>query len=248
MLTDGKQNELLLPVVDLWRSPEDSLPIPLQVAEFPPPPAMPDAVLLLRLLLSSQIADLHAIADVIRNDVGLTAQLFRLAAIERGGRATNILNIGDLVVQIGLEKLKDLAAETRLNPLLPQGDAANNRERFWLHARLTARISEELAGETTPANREASYVAGLLRHLGSLPALLGWELPGWMPANAGEIGYQMAKTWQLPAVLADVVRGDERYCTSPKAYSLLRLVNMADERAARWESTGTPMRSAWAWS
>jgi HD-like signal output (HDOD) protein len=69
-----------------------------------------------------------------------------------------------------------------------------------------------------------------------------------MPTGAGEIGYQMAKTWQLPIVLADVIRGDDRACTSRKAYSLLRLVNMADERAARWESTGTPMRSAWAWS
>jgi HD-like signal output (HDOD) protein len=248
MLTEGKQNGLLLPVGDLGGAPESSLPIPLQVAEFPPPPSMPDAVLLLRLLLSSHTADLHAITDVIRNDVGLTAQLFRLAALERGGRATNILNVGDLVVQIGLEKLKNLAAETKLNPLHPQGNAPRTRDRFWLHARLTARIAEELAGETTPSNREAAYVAGLLRHLGSLPAVLGWELPGWMPTGAGEIGYQMAKTWQLPVVLADVIRGDDRACTSRKAYSLLRLVNMADERAARWESTGTPMRSAWAWS
>jgi hypothetical protein len=29
---------------------------------------------------------------------------------------------------------------------------------------------------------------------------------------------------------------------------LLRLVNMADERAARWESVGAPMRSAWLYS
>jgi HD-like signal output (HDOD) protein len=248
MLADGKQNELLLPVGDLRRNPESSLPIPLQVAEFPPPPSMPDAVLLLRLLLSSHTADLHAITDVIRNDVGLTAQLFRFAALERGGRATSTLIVGDLVVQIGLEKLKGLAAETKLNPLHPQSAAPQARERFWTHARLTARISEELAGETTPTNREAAYVAGLLRHLGSLPALLGWEMPGWMPSSAGEIGYQMAKAWRVPVVLADVIRGDDRACTSQKAYSLLRLVNMADERAARWESTGTPMRSAWAWS
>jgi HD-like signal output (HDOD) protein len=226
----------------------ESLPTVLQTTDFPLPPAMPDAVLLLRLLVSSQSADLHAITDVIRNDVGLTVQLFRLAALERSGRAASTLNIGDLVIQLGLEKLKKLAAETKLNPLQPQNAAPQARERFWMHARLAARISEELAGEAATANREAAYVAGLLRNLGSLPALLGWEIPDWMPANIGEIAYRMAKSWQLPAVLADVVRGDDKACTSHKAYSLLRLVNMADERAARWESVGAPMRSAWLYS
>jgi HD-like signal output (HDOD) protein len=251
MLTDGKPNEILLAVGDPGRSPEAALPISLQTwqgNEFPLPPAMPDAVLLLRLLLSSHIADLHAITDVIRNDVGLTAQLFRLAAVERNGRPTSILNVGDLIVQIGLDRLKSLAAATKLNPLQPQNDVPQAREQFWMHARLTARISEELVGETTPMNREAAYVAGLLRHLGELPALLGWEMPEWMQSCTGDLGYQMAKAWQLPIVLADVIRGDDRACTSQQAHFLLRVVNMADERAARWESTGTPMRSAWAWS
>jgi HD-like signal output (HDOD) protein len=248
MLADGKQNVSILSLGGPGLSPEGSLSIALQAAQFPLPPAMPDTVLLLRLLLSSHTADLHAITDVIRNDVGLTARLFHLAALERGGRATTILNVGDLVVQVGLEKLKNLAAETKLNPLQPQNAAPQARERFWMHARLTARISEELAGDATPANREAAYVAGLLRHLGALPALLGWEMPSWSPGSLGEIGYGMAKAWQLPLVLADVIRGNDSACTSQKAHSLLRLVNLADERAARWESTGTPMRSAWVWS
>jgi HD-like signal output (HDOD) protein len=251
MLADGKQNESFLPAGDSRRTAENKLPISLQATEgteLPLPPAMPDAVLLLRLLLCSQVADLHAITDVIRNDVGLTVQLLRLAAMERSGRPTSVLSLGDLVVQIGVEKLKGLAAETRLNPLHPQNAAPQARERFWTHSRLTARISEELAGEATAAGREAAYVAGLLRHLGALPALLGWELPGWTPGSLGEIGYRMAKAWHLPPVLADVIRGDDRACTSQKAYSLLRLVNMADERAVRWESAGTSMPSTFAFS
>src|SRR5271170_4739250 len=123
MLADGKQSELLLRVVDAGRGPGGSLPISLQVSELALPPAMADAVLLLRLLLSSHIVDLHAITDVIRNDVGLTVQLFRLAALERGGRAASTLNVADLIVQVGLDKLKRLAAETGLNPLYPRNAA-----------------------------------------------------------------------------------------------------------------------------
>jgi len=244
MLADGKQIESVLAVSDPRRVAEGALPISLQAQdgmEFPLPPAMPDAVLLLRLLSSSHIADLHAITDVIRNDVGLTVQLLRLAAIERTGRTLSMLNIGDLVVQVGLEKLKDLAAQTKLNPLPPQNAAPQARERFWTHARLTARICEELAGETTAAGREAAYIAGLLRHLGALPALLGWELPASTSGSSGELGYRLANAWHLPPVLADVIRGDDKACTSQKAYALLRLVNVADERAARWESAGTSM-------
>lgn len=248
MLADGKQNESFLPVGDPRRNPEHSLPISLQTTEFPLPPAMPDAVLLLRLLVAAHSADLRAITDVIRNDVGLTVQLFRLGAAECDGRPTRTVDVGDIVVQVGLDRLKGLAAETKLNPFQPQNVAPQARERFWMHARLTARIAEELAGETAPANREAAYVAGLLRRVGTLPAVLGWETPLWTSSSSGEIGYRMAKAWQLPIVLADVIHGDESACTSQESYSLLRLVNMADERALRWELSGTPLRSAWAWS
>jgi len=248
MLVNGKRNGSFLPVADSGRSPESSLPIPLQLAEFPLPPAMPDAVLLLRLLASASVTDLHAITEVIRNDVGLTAQLLRIAALERGERPTGTLNIGELLVQVGLDKLKILAAETRLNPIHPHNAPPQARERFWMHARLTARICEEMAGETTPANRDAAYVAGLLRHLGALPDLLGWKMPAWTPNSPGEIGYRMAKAWRLPTLLTDVIRGDDKACTSQKGYALLRLVNVADERATRWESAGVPMHTAFAWS
>jgi HD-like signal output (HDOD) protein len=251
MLADGKPSESLFTATGPRRAAESSLPTSLRAPqgnEFPLPPAMPDAVLLLRLLVSSHSADLHAITDVIRNDVGLTVQLFRLAALERNGRAASTLDVGDLVVQIGLSQLKGLAAKTKLNPLLPPHAAPQARERFWMHARLTARIAEELAGETTPANREAAYIAGLLRHLGALPGLLGWEIPQWTTDSLGEAGYRMAKAWQFPAILADVIRGDDTACTSSKAYALLRLVKVADERAVRWESAGMPLHSSCAWS
>ena len=247
MLANGNKRESLFTAGD--RQPvKGAIPTSLQAGqgtEFPLPPAMPDAVLLLRLLLSSHTADLHAVTDVIRNDIGLTVQLFRLAALERRGRATGTLNVGDLVIEIGLEKLRSMAAETRLNPIYPQNAAPQARERFWMHARLTARISEELAGETTPANREAAYAAGLLRRLGELPALLGWNASEGLQGSPAEIGYSMAKAWHFPAILTDVIRGDDRACTSQRAYSLLRLVNVADERAARWESGSSTYSTSW---
>jgi HD-like signal output (HDOD) protein len=248
MLTDGKQNESLLPVGYSNLCSEPAVPISLPAVDFPLPPAMPDAVLLLRLLLSSHSADLYAITDVVRNDLGLTIQLFHLAATERHGRATNILDIGNLIVLIGVEKLKALATQSRLNAL-PMRDAAPcARDQFWRQARRSARICEELAAEIATENREAAYVAGLTHQLGMLPSLLGWGVPAERPERSGEIGYHMAKSWQIPALLADVIRGDATACTSRRAHSLLRLVNLANERGARWNSKATTSPSAWAWA
>jgi HD-like signal output (HDOD) protein len=237
MLADGKQNALLVALSEPQKQTDPPLTASVAVphkASFPGLPAMPDAILLLRLLLYANVADLYAITDVIRNDVGLTAQLLRLAAHEYGKHPFS-LNITDIVIDLGIDKLKKLATEIKLNPAPVKNSPPQAREKFWSHARLTARIAEGIADESAPANRDAAYVAGLLRHIGSLPSLLGWDISLWMPCSVGELGYHMAKSWQLPSVLADVIRGDDRACTSHKAYSLLRLVNTADERTTRWE-------------
>src|SRR5215813_12486337 len=114
MLADGNNNQRLVPVEQLERNSERSLPVSLQNldgVDFPLPPAMPEAVLLLRLLVSGGCADLHAITEVIRNDVGLAVQLLHMAARECVPRVANTLSIGETVVQVGLPNLRSLAAQ-----------------------------------------------------------------------------------------------------------------------------------------
>lgn len=77
-------------------------------------PAMPEAVAQLQLLAASHIVDLQAITDVIRNDVGLTVQLLQLVARNLGKRAGSISNLEELVVHLGLEQLRTMAAESVL--------------------------------------------------------------------------------------------------------------------------------------
>lgn len=216
-----------------------SLPVTLQAWQPPAcplPPAMPGAVLLLQLLVSSYTGDLHAITDVIRNDVGLTVRLFRLAGLAPI-RRSGPLSVEELVVQVGVQNLRDLATDATLLPPPPvhHGDS-QPWERFWTHARLTGRIAEGLAVQSTLAVRQSAYVAGLLRHLSVLPELLAWNLPGWDLARYGEVGNRLAAAWHLPEVLADVIRGDDKACGSRDSYALLVLADMADERARRWES------------
>jgi len=242
MLADGTTDDLQT-ISDAVPDTEATIPPPLRAFL---PPAMPDAALLLRLLASTHNVDLQAISDVIRNDIGLVVGLFHRAAFERRLRPTTVLNIGELVIHAGLSNLKTLAAEARLHAVNSNDCAGRICERFWMRSRSAARLAEELAEDTEL--REPAYIAGLLRNAGTLPAVLGWRAPGIGVGSAGEIGYQLAKVWQLPIVIAEVIRGDERACTSQKAVSLLRLANLADQRVAEWESARVGTFSIVKWS
>lgn len=212
-----------------------------KTSDYPALPAMPDSVLLLELLSSSHSADLHSITEIIRNDIGLTVEVLRLAAAEPGRRFGSILNIGSLVVEIGMERLKNLASATQIVMRQSQADDTPQLcEMFWRHARRVALISEELAKRTGSENCEVAYLAGLLRHLGSLPALLGWNVPNSNAQNPGDVGSRLAKAWQFPPILIDVIRGNESACTSVRARRLLRLVNDADAWASRLEFVSFP--------
>ncbi len=202
-------------------------------SEFPSPPAMPDAVVLLELSLASNIADLNAVTGLIRTDVGLTVELLRLAFRERGRHRASCLSLGELAVDLGLEKLRTMAAATTLLSSRAQGKVAFDAcQEFWKRARQTAQIAEELALEISATIREAAYIAGLLCHVGMLPRLLGWAVPGIESADPAELGFRMIEAWKFPSLLVEAIRGDEQACTSPQALGLLRLIRTADRQAA----------------
>jgi len=204
-----------------------------QNAEFPLPPAMPGAVVLLELQLASNVVDREAITRLIRNDVGLTVQLLRLARAQGLGRRAGHLSVGELVVHLGLEKLRTMAAGTRLLACQPEGNARFEAcKAFWMRARRTAHAAEELAAHTSARMRETAYVAGLVCHLGRLPAVLDWKIPGIESIHPAKIGFHMAKAWKFPSILVEIIRRDEQACTSFAARRLLRLVNAADRQAS----------------
>jgi HD-like signal output (HDOD) protein len=215
-----------------WNEPPREF-VPRTGTEFPLPPAMPGAVALLQLELASNVADLEAITRLIRNDVGLTTQLLRLTFGQPSKHRTGHLGVGEMVVHLGVEKLKAMAAGTRLLVGQPVGNLRFEAcKEFWMRARRTAHLAEELAAGTSARMRETAYVAGLLYHVGELPALLDWKIPGIESLHPAIIGFRMAKAWHFPSILAEIIGRDEAACTSFAARRLLRLINAADRQAS----------------
>ena len=209
-----------------------SLPTHSQVecgAALPDLPALAKSGVLLQMLLASNVVDLEAITQVIRDDVGLTTQFLRLALREFPHVSRRSLKLQELVVHVGLQALGAMAAGTKLLGCTPGDDVdVQACSAFWARARQTAHTAEQVAAEISPEDRDLAYLAGLLRRLGSLPVLLSWRIPGFDLASPGEIGLRVAKSWNFPPVLVDVIRGDQRACRSRKSRWLLRLINSAE--------------------
>jgi len=219
----------------LLRATQAVFPASSQVFEIACPAVKPEVLLFFEMLLSAQVIDLRTITQVIRTDVGLTVQLLRLAAEESKGGASAVVDIEDLVVLLGIDRLKSVLDRVTVLSGHPRGEAGlNTYGRFCMHARLTALIAEELAAETATVRQEDAYLAGLLRHVGAIPFVLGWKIPEVEGIDTGEVGDYLARNWRLPAVLVDIIRGNRELC-APSALALFDVVNTADQHAFRLE-------------
>lgn len=79
-----------------------------------PIPASAEAVAQLQLLASSHIVDLEAITNVIGNDAGLRIQVLQLSARKCRKEAESISSLSELIVFLGLEQLRIMAAQVTL--------------------------------------------------------------------------------------------------------------------------------------
>ncbi len=153
----------------------------------------------MELLLAERSVDLRAAAEIIRNDLGATLEILRLAGREAGGTAPSarmedclaVLPTAAWMEAVSTEAIERVAAtEIRLGELTA----------FWERARAFAYACWLVAEHTDGICPEEAYLVGLLRDAAQLPALLGWPPYGASPA-------QLAEHWQLSELLSLVVTG-----------------------------------------
>ena len=223
--------------VDSTRS--STFPLPGE-AEFSGPPAMPNALLRLELSLSAFVIDLQDVTNIIKSDVGLTVQLLRLAARTTEQSKGKIGAISEIAIQVGVDGLGALVAQTEPLPdHFRSHTGLSASERFWMHSRLTALIAEELAGQSSEVAPGEAYLAGLLCHVGDLPSVLGWAAADSGTTDSRNTGYRMAKAWELPCALTEVIGGYGEVCRTPESRTLLDLAEAADHWASRLEFLAT---------
>src|SRR5882724_9795198 len=187
-------------------------------------PTLPNYVLDLNALLSSQSVDLKKVGVVIRTDPSLSAQVLRLCNSALFGLRRRVISIEQAAVLLGTERLRTLVLTCSVMQFAGKRLPQEQLLPFWQHSFLAALLSERIARQVDYFEKEQAYLGGLLHDIGQLPL---WMLvleeesrnrplpPADWPDNCAvereyfgmdhcKVGRWMAVTWNFMPSFLDV--------------------------------------------
>jgi len=174
---------------------------------FPDLPSMPGPLLKLQLALNAPTADVAAISEAIRSDIGLAARFLPVAVRDVRALPEQLPRFEELVIHLGLGRIRLLAAQAVILTRHPNGPTDLRAcERAWKRARLTALAAEYLAARTGAVDSDRAYVAGLFHHLGYCLRSLHRDGRHAQATDPHELGYLFACDWNFPEVILESMR------------------------------------------
>jgi putative nucleotidyltransferase with HDIG domain len=191
-------------------------------------PAFAELPARLAALMANPNSGVDEFDKAIKPDPGTTANLLRLANSAYFGLSRRIGTAREAISILGLKRVYDVAALTAVQRALPDrlpGYELTSKG-YWQHCVAVAVLSEGLArahGGQPPA---LAFTAGLMHDIGKLvlgeflslhaaEVLARMRSQGVTLINAerevlgvdhGEIGFELARAWHLPEVVAAVIR------------------------------------------
>ncbi|MCR5386827.1 MAG: HDOD domain-containing protein [Treponema sp.] len=213
-------------------------------------PQFPENITAINKLLNDPDSKMSDIAMQISNDVSLTGELLKMVNSAAFALASPCHSITDAVKLVGLRGIKNLlfSIGTMQTFKAVSGDKAD----LWTHAYQVAFYSYNLARNFFAGKRaiiEDSYICGLLHDMGKIifetshPDLLEkvkavCESKGISAdlierliagVNHGEIGSEVAKKWNFPEVIVNVIKYHHDPEDAPDdVKSLTSIVYLAD--------------------
>ena len=165
----------------------------------PPLPVLASTLVQLDLLLDQKNIDLHAITDVLLEDIGAVLQLLRVSASENRRPA----GIKDCVALLGCKQLPELLAPSGVGGI---GRGTNNVVSLWQRARLTAEICRTLAQRSNEVDPSDAYLAGLLHEVGRIPATLSWKLKCIDLNDYPAVERCLVREWGIPGFVESTLQ------------------------------------------
>ncbi|MEA3287215.1 MAG: HDOD domain-containing protein [Candidatus Marinimicrobia bacterium] len=213
-------------------------------------PAMPVVVDKLRQLLADPDVDFRELADVLKYDPGMTANLLRLANSAYFGFRTQADNIRQCVSRLGTKRMGELVMTAAVGPVmqgqikgydLPAGE-------LWKHSIAVAIGTEQLAGLLGLQIPEDAFTAGLLHDIGKIimgtfievdtgPILELVEEQGVtfdeaerqvLGIDHAEIGALLFEKWNFPSAIINTARWHHAPQNFGAESLVLNLVHIAD--------------------
>lgn len=186
-------------------------------------PSLPAAVL--EVISSFENADIevHALADKIGHDQGLSARILRMANSSFYGLPRQVGSIPNAVVVLGFSTVRSLALAASIAAVFPASSATFSWSDYWKRSMAAAMYARALA-KCLKLNPEIAFTAGLFHDIGL--AALAFGAPQQLAeaqaaAGTGDLlaaerallgfdhallGGEVARQWHFPSAIEAAIR------------------------------------------
>jgi HD-like signal output (HDOD) protein len=151
--------------------------------------------------------EVQKVVDLVAQDTALTAQCLHLANSPLFGRWQSVDTVRGAVMALGLQRMREIAMSCCVLRIFPKEKTDMDPIAFWEHSMGCALVCRQFAHKIGFANREKTYLAGLLHDLGIVVNL--WLLPSEFDG-----AYQMARRQQIPLCEAEMSTLGFTHCES----------------------------------
>lgn len=190
-------------------------------------------------------SSLESVARNIERDPVIAAKVLRLANSARFRGAREATSVEDAAMRLGFNTLRTLVLASAMTGAF-KVDTGFNLKTFWIRSFRVASIARTLAKQLK-LDADAAFTCGMMHNIGEL--LIQTGAPDFArrlnrqpqreaAAHAAEetlqlgfgypeVGAELARRWQLPALIQDAIAYQARPSQAPGAGSYSRLVAQA---------------------
>ncbi|HEV8542159.1 MAG TPA: HDOD domain-containing protein [Verrucomicrobiae bacterium] len=148
------------------RSPSDILRSVEQIAFLPPAFELIPRLLV---LLQDPEGNSESLADAIRLDAGLTADVLHISNTVFFASNRRIETLQEAIMRLGLREIYQIVTKVIASPLLgDSGQTGFQRFDLWRHSLACAVAAKILANDTGASDPEVAFTAGLLHDVGKV--------------------------------------------------------------------------------
>lgn len=184
-------------------------------------PAMPNVMVKALNVIKDEGSGLNDLADVMCYDQALTTQVLRLVNSAYYGFAQQITSINKALPLIGMDQAKNIIITFAMKPML----TSRGGKEMWEHSIRTAVACEYLAKEFKIMDSSDAFVIGFLHDIGKIVLNMKnqavykkvMELVErganildvenmFFGTNHCDVGFLLAKKWQLPVVVNNGIK------------------------------------------
>jgi HD-like signal output (HDOD) protein len=192
--------------------------------------------------------ELSQVVQLVSYEKTIAAQLLRIANSPLYARARPAESIQSAIFTLGIQRIEDILLSNCFGKLVPQDKWVVDPAVFWRHSFGCALVCREFAERIDYYDPDKAYLAGLLHDLGIIVNSLAYNdeyrtvlaeaVQNGRPLDEQEkltlgfthceSGVILAKTWQLPDAVCEVIEWHHDMEHAPSNNPLIALVHLGD--------------------